>query len=300
MKSHRTPSRRSFLTLVSGAAGASIAARATAQEAPNEAQRRADEEEAARRAGQKKPEPQDPPFAIQKGKPSRALFVYGGWPGHQPDKCRDLFVPWLKKNGFQVTVSDSLDAYTDEKLMGTLDLIVQIWTMGTIKGEQLKGLLRAVNKRGVGLAGWHGGLGDAFRQETEYEFMVGGNWVSHPGGVIPYRVNIVDHEDPITAGLTDFDLRTEQYYMHVDPNNKVLATTKFSGEHAYWIEDATMPVAWKRVYGHGRVFYTSMGHTADVFDTPPALTIAQRGILWASRSRYEATPNLISPVYPSR
>ena len=229
----------------------------------------------------------------------QALFVYGGWPGHEPAKCRDIFVPWLKSKGFEVVVSDTQAPYADAALMGTIDLVVQIWTMGTIEKEPLKGLLAAV-KNGTGMAGWHGGMGDAYRQETEYRYMVGGDWVAHPGGIIDYDVQIVDHEDPITAGLSDFKVKSEQYLMHVNPNNKVLATTTFSGAVDPWIDGHTMPVAWKKVYGKGRIFYTSLGHTADVFDIPEALTIAQRGMLWASESRYEPTPNLVSPVYPRR
>jgi type 1 glutamine amidotransferase len=229
----------------------------------------------------------------------KVLFVYGGWEGHEPVKCRDLFVPWMRSLGWDVTVSDSQAPYADKGLMGSLDLVVQTWTMGTIEKEPLQGLLEAV-KGGVGIAGWHGGLGDAYREETEYQFMVGGQWVAHPGNVIDYTVEITDSEDPITEGLSDFAVHTEQYYMHVDPNNTVLATTTFSGEHAPWIAGATMPVVWKKVYGKGRVFYTSLGHAADVFDTPEALTIMQRGILWASESRHAATPDLVNPVYPSR
>jgi type 1 glutamine amidotransferase len=163
----------------------------------------------------------------------------------------------------------------------------------------LKGLLDAV-KGGTGLAGWHGGLGDAYRQETEYRYMVGGDWVAHPGGIIDYQVQITDHKDPITAGLSDFRVKSEQYLMHVNPNNKVLATTRFTGAVDPWIDGSTMPVVWKKVYGKGRVFYTSLGHTADVFDIPQALAIMQRGILWAGESRYEPTPGLVSPVYPLR
>ncbi len=229
----------------------------------------------------------------------KVLFVYGGWPGHEPEPCRDLFVPWMKSLGWDVTVSDSQDVYADKDRMGSLDLVVQTWTMGTIEKENLRGLLEAV-KGGVGIAGWHGGLGDAYRQETEYQFMVGGQWVAHPGGEIDHTVEITDSEDPITTGLSDFAVHTEQYYMHTDPNNTVLATTTFSAEHARWIEGATMPVVWKRMYGTGRVFYSSLGHTADVFDTPEVLTIMQRGILWASESRHTATPDLVNPVYPSR
>ena len=228
-----------------------------------------------------------------------ALFVYGGWKGHEPVECRDLFVPWMESLGWTVTVSDSQDVYADGDLMGSLDLVVQIWTMGTIEKESLQGLLEAV-RGGVGIAGWHGGLGDAYRQETEYQMMIGGQWVAHPGNILDYAVQITNSEDPVTRGLSDFAVHSEQYYMHVDPNNTVLATTRFTGEHAPWIEGALMPVVWKKVYGKGRVFYTSLGHTADVFDIEEAWTIMQRGILWASESRHAATPDLVNPVYPSR
>ena len=116
---------------------------------------------------------------------------------------------------------------------------------------------------------------------VEYQFMVGGQWVAHPGNIIDYTVNIINSKDPITRGLNDFSVHSEQYYMHVDPSNEVLAETTFNGEHAYWIEGTKMPVVWKKKYGKGKVFYTSLGHTVDVFDIPEAITIMQRGILWA-------------------
>lgn len=231
-------------------------------------------------------------------KKKKAIFVYGGWNGHEPEKCRDIFVPFLKESNFDVSVSDSLDIYLDTELMAAVDVIVQIWTMGQISQEQEKALLEAV-KNGAGLAGWHGGLCDAFRQNTEYQFMTGGQWVAHPGGKIDYDVNIVNSEDPITLGLEDFKINSEQYYMHVDPNVKVLVTTRFSGDHAYWINGAVMPVTWKKIYGKGRVFYSSLGHEASVFEIPQALEMQKRGILWAAESKYIVTPNLISPVYPS-
>ena len=211
-----------------------------------------------------------------------ALMVWGGWPGHEPKQCVDIFAPWLESQGYTVEVSDTLDAYLDTGKLGKLSLIIPVWTQGTITREQEKGLLDAV-KSGVGIAGWHGGMGDAFRDNVEYQFMVGGQWVAHPGNIIDYTVNIVDHRDPVTAGLSDFSMYSEQYYMHVDPHVKVLATTTFTGEHAPWIEGATVPVAWKKMYGKGRVFYTSLGHVAADFDVPEAKTIIQRGMLWASR-----------------
>ncbi len=209
-------------------------------------------------------------------------MVWGGWDGHEPKQCVDIFAPILEEKGFEVIISDTLDSYRDADLMGSLSLIVPVWTMGTIEGEQEAGLLNAV-RSGVGIAGWHGGMGDSFRNNTEYQFMVGGQWVAHPGGIIPYTVNIVRPDDPIVQGLSDFAMNSEQYYMHVDPSNEVLATTTFSGEHAPWIEGCVMPVVWKRRFGEGRVFYSSLGHVAEDFDVPEAREIMVRGMLWASR-----------------
>ena len=229
-----------------------------------------------------------------KGK--KILYVYGGWDGHQPKECRDIFVPWLKAAGAEVFLYDNLSCYKDAALMKKVDLIIQAWTQGTIQPEEEKGLLEAV-KRGVGIAGWHGGLGDSFRTNVEYQFMVGGQWVAHPGGVIPYEVNITDKKDPVTKGLKGFKMNSEQYYMHVDPNVKVLATTTFSGEHASWIKGAVVPVVWKKMYGNGRVFYSSLGHVAKDFDVPEALEIMKRGICWAALSLYEKTEDLVKPAY---
>jgi len=236
----------------------------------------------------------EPPASVLKGK--KILFVWGGWMGHEPDKCRDIFVPWMKSEGAEVVVSDTLDSYTQLDLKNDFDLIVQAWTMGTIKNDQERALLEAV-RAGTGIAGWHGGTGDSFRNNTEYQFMVGGQWVAHPGGVIDYRVNVTDHEDPVTKGLEDFDMHSEQYYVHVDPNVKVLATTTFTDKHSNWIGGNVVPVVWKKVYGKGRVFYSSLGHVASDFNVPQALEIQKRGILWASMSKYEPMEEWKQPVY---
>lgn len=212
----------------------------------------------------------------------KALMVWGGWEGHEPKQCVDIFEPFLREQGYDVRVENTLDVYLDEEYMRSLDLIVQVWTMGELSADQATGLLGAV-RSGVGIAGWHGGLGDSFRNHTEYQFMVGGQWVAHPGGIVDYTVNITKPDDPVVQGLSDFHMHSEQYYMHVDPSNEVLATTTFSGEHCPWIEGVVMPVVWKRRYGQGRVFYCSAGHVASDFDVPELRTIVQRGMLWASR-----------------
>ena len=214
----------------------------------------------------------------------KALMVWGGWDGHQPQQCAEVFAPLLQDKGFEVEVHDSMDIYTDKEKMHSFDLIVPVWTMGTITNAQEAGLMEAV-KSGVGLGGWHGGMCDSFRANTGYQFMTGGQWVAHPGNIISYTVRIRNHEDEVTRGLSDFEMHSEQYYMHVDPGVQVLADTVFSGEHEGigWIKDVVMPVVWKKMWGQGRVFYSSLGHVASDFNVPEAREIQLRGLLWAAR-----------------
>ena len=212
----------------------------------------------------------------------RALMTWGGWPGHEPEQCVQRFAPFLRDHGYDVTITDTLDAYTDAALMASLDLIVPVWTQSAITREQLAGLLGAV-RGGVGIAGWHGGMADSFRASVDYQFMVGGQWVAHPGNIIHYTVQIAEPDDPITAGLADFAMHSEQYYLHVDPSNRVLATTTFSGDILPWIAGTVMPVVWTRRYGAGRVFYSSLGHVAADFAVPEARVIVERGMMWASK-----------------
>jgi type 1 glutamine amidotransferase len=212
-----------------------------------------------------------------------ALFVYGGWEGHEPRQTAELFAGILANEGYRVELSDTLDSFLDAARLASLDLIVPVWSMGKITDAQSEGLLKAVES-GVGIAGWHGGMADSFRESTNYQFMVGGQWVAHPGNIVDYEVHITDHHHPITAGLQDFKVHSEQYYMHVDPSNRVLATTTFSGEHAPWIAGCVMPAVWTRAWGKGRVSYCSVGHVAKDFDIPEAREIVRRGLLWASRS----------------
>ncbi|MBL8133339.1 MAG: ThuA domain-containing protein [Anaerolineae bacterium] len=212
----------------------------------------------------------------------KALFVVGGWTGHTPFESARLFAGLLEGEGYVVEISDTLDAYLDAEKLRGLDLIVPTWTMDKISNEQAKGLLDAVES-GVGVGGWHGTMGDSFRDNTNYQFMVGGQWVAHPGNIIDYTVSITRRDHPITAGLNDFQMHSEQYYMHVDPGNEVLATTTFDGTVTPWIAGTIMPVVWTRRWGAGRVFYNSLGHTAADFDVSEAREITLRGLLWASR-----------------
>jgi len=219
-----------------------------------------------------------------------ALIVWGGWDGHEPELVAKRARKLLLEADFDVEVSQTLDAFLDLEKLQKLDLIVPLWTMGQIKGEQCGPVLRAV-AGGVGIAGNHGGMNDAFRENTEWQFMCGGQWVAHPGNDgTPYRVNILNSSSPIVKDLSDFDVSSEHYYLHIDPAVEVLASTRFPVANGPHITNGamTMPVAWTKRWGWGRVFYTSLGHHDDVFNIPQAGEIFRRGLLWAADSKAEA------------
>ncbi|GLQ55699.1 ThuA domain-containing protein [Devosia nitrariae] len=210
-----------------------------------------------------------------------ALIVYGGWEGHDPEECAAIYRRWLHEDGFTVRTATETAAFADPSIH-ELSLIIPIFTMSRIEKAEVENLTKAV-EGGVGLAGHHGGMSDAFRDAVDYQFMVGGQWVAHPGNIIDYTVDVANADDPIMEGIKSFSYRSEQYYMHVDPSNEVLATTTFSGEHAWWIKDVVIPVVWKRRHGKGRVFHMTLGHQAKEFENPNMATIMRRGMNWAAR-----------------
>ena len=210
-----------------------------------------------------------------------ALIVWGGWTGHEPEDCAAVVKEMLVGDGFDVRVENGTAALADDVLSG-VDLVVPIVTMSTIQEDEVRALCAAV-EAGAGLAGFHGQMGDSFRDAVDYQFMVGGQWVAHPGNIIDYRVDITRPDDPIMRDIESFPYHSEQYYMHVDPSNEVLATTTFTGDYAHWIDGVVMPVVWKRRHGKGRVFYSSLGHVAAEFQNESMRTIVRRGLNWAAR-----------------
>ena len=215
----------------------------------------------------------------------KALIVWGGWDGHEPKEIAKVFSDLLVNEGFEVEVSDTLDSFKDKEKLMDLNLIIPVWTMGEITGEQLQPVLEAVES-GVGIVGCHGGMCDAFRESTEWQFMTGGQWVAHPGNDgVEYTVNIISKSSPIVEGINDFKVVSEQYYLHVDPAIEVLATTTFQGTNGPHATNGKvdMPVVWTKTWGQGRVFYNSLGHHADIFDNPDILEIMRRGFLWAAK-----------------
>ena len=224
----------------------------------------------------------------------KALIFQGGWDGHEPVLVSQRFKRILEDEGFNVDLQNTLDCLADLEKLLALDLIVSCWTMGEIKREYTENISKAIGS-GVGLAGCHGGMCDSFRNDTQWQFITGGQWVSHPGGDgVNYTVNILSKSNPITEGVEDFPVSSEHYYLHVDPAIEVLATTRFPAISYYNISNkpVDMPVVWTKMWGNGRVFYNSLGHHDDVFDkSPNAEVLMRRGMLWAAAGKVYATEN---------
>ncbi len=214
---------------------------------------------------------------------AKALITWGGWPGHEPDKVAALFAGMLEAEGFSVTVADTLSCFDDPAALRDLALIVPVWTMSEIAKAQSENVAAAV-EAGVGLAGCHGGMCDAFRTDVLWQFLTGAQWVAHPGNDgVNYRVRITS-DDPLVAGIGDFDVVSEQYYLHVDPAVKVHAVTDFPvfpGPHAA-NGPVAMPVVHSKLWGRGRVYYNALGHQASIIDHGPARELMRRGLLWAA------------------
>jgi type 1 glutamine amidotransferase len=228
----------------------------------------------------------------------QALVVRGGWDGHQPVAATEVFLPFLQANGFAVRIEDSPAVYADPEVMATFDLIVQCMTMSEITRDQVMGLREAV-AAGTGLTGWHGGIADSYRASSHYLQLVGGQFANHPSrepigltgeeddNFLTYRVNLTDlgRAHPITTGIEDFELTTEQYWVLHDDLNDVLATTTHPAPPWHpWHRPITSPAVWTRQWGKGRMVVTTPGHSPDILENANVRTIIERGMLWATRA----------------
>jgi hypothetical protein len=214
----------------------------------------------------------------------RAIIVYGGYSGHTPKECSLFMKELLDREGFEIDLCDSLNCFSDEERMSNYDLIIPNWTDGELTGDQWNVFDRIV-RTGIGVGGWHGGMADGFRANYNFHFMVGGKFVCHPGNQKLYTVNISETTDPIVADLKDFQVHSEQYYVHFDPIIDILATTticKPVGDYP-WAEGVEIPVVWKKSWGKGRVFNCSIGHGVSDFAVPEVRNIIIRGLQWAAR-----------------
>ncbi|HEX9659731.1 MAG TPA: ThuA domain-containing protein [Rhodothermales bacterium] len=209
----------------------------------------------------------------------RALVLYGGWEGHYPVLMADFAARHLLE-GFATVRSSDLDSVSPGTL-SEFDLLVPIWTFGELTENQETALLDAV-AGGLGMMALHGNA-SSFLDSRPHKFMLGGQFVGHPGGNhITYTVKFLGN-DPLVNGLEDVVITSEQYYLLIDPAVKVLATTTVDGGEMEWLRGVRMPVAWKRTWGKGRVFYCALGHTVDVLENPSVSAMLKRAVRWAAR-----------------
>jgi type 1 glutamine amidotransferase len=218
----------------------------------------------------------------------KALILCGGWDGHEPELITQRFGDFLRGENFDVTVERDLGVLEDLARLKAQDLFAPVWTMAKeLPKPYFEPLAEAIGS-GVGLAGCHGGMCDAFRSNVLWQFMTGANWVAHPGcDGTPYRINITSKSNPLTEGIKNFDVVSEHYYLQVDPANEVLATTRFPVVHWYHSAngEVDVPQVWTRKWGHGRVYYNALGHHNDVFNIPEAWELMKRGLLWAAAGK---------------
>ena len=211
----------------------------------------------------------------------RAIIVWGGWEGHEPEQCAGIVSDILAEDGFRTEVTNDLGVFGSPTL-ATADLLVPIITGETLERGHANTLIEAV-RGGLGLAGAHGALATSFKESADFRYVAGVTWVAHPGNIIDFRVSIIRQDDQLMQGIPDFDYRSEQYYLHYDPSVEILATTTFTGEYDPVSRNITMPVVFKRHFGAGRVFYSALGHAAAEFDHPQMRLILRRGLEWAAR-----------------
>lgn len=213
----------------------------------------------------------------------RVLLLYGGWEGHQPEVFAEFATTRLLGD-FRVTASQDLRLLRSD-ILDEYDLLVPIWTFGELDDDQVSSLLLAV-ENGLGIVCWHGAA-SSFLNSRSHKFLLGGQFVGHPGGDhIPYTVRFLGN-DPLVQGLEDLKVVSEQYYLLIDPAVKVLATTSIDGAEYDWLAGVEMPIAWKRQWGRGRVFYCALGHTPDILEHASMLTLLRRALRWAVRDSDE-------------
>jgi uncharacterized protein len=216
----------------------------------------------------------------------KALYLYGGWPGHYPYEVAKWANGLLGELGFDVDETQDPSRFEDD--LTTYDLIVIGWTQYTTTedlSDRAEARLREAVRSGTGLAGWHG-MAASFRSSLQFSLLTGASYIDHPGGEgvpVPYTIEIVERDHPVTDGVSDFAIASEQYYMHLDPGVQVLARSTFTGEHWPWLDGVSMPAAYVRTWGEGRVFYASPGHLPEELQIPDAERLVRQGLAWAAR-----------------
>ena len=209
------------------------------------------------------------------------VLVLAG-PNHGFDKSAAVIQTTLQQAGIAATLTDDKAILTSPTLNGYDALVFGTGFTratrqedGTLKREpdltpeQEEGLFNFV-AGGKGLVGMHG---TAWWIGGRAVDLIGGHANWHPPG-LTFTVNIADATHPTMQGINDFEVTDEIYISAHEPTLQILAT-------AEWHNKAH-PMAWVKQFGQGRVFYTTLGHTADTFKQPAMGQMMVQAVRWVA------------------
>jgi type 1 glutamine amidotransferase len=168
-----------------------------------------------------------------------------------------------------------------------------IFYMGTGEGDlsvqQKADLLSFVKEDGKGFVGAHTG-DDAYFTWPEFGEMIGGYFDNHPWGVFDAPVIVEDPDFPAMKGFPSTFTIHDEVYQHKDfSRDKVRVLARLDASKLDFSKpqihrtDKDFPVAWAKMYGKGRVFYSTFGHTDESWDDPRVQKMYTEAIKWALR-----------------
>ncbi|HTR77726.1 MAG TPA: ThuA domain-containing protein [Gemmatimonadaceae bacterium] len=152
--------------------------------------------------------------------------------------------------------------------------------------DQKADLLAFVRDDGKGFVAAHTAT-TAFLSWPEFGELIGGRYDGHPWGIAP---GIVINEDPQFPATKHFPATfplTDEFYQTMDYSREKirvllrLDVSKMPANTGVHRTDGDFPLAWAKMYGKGRVFYSSFGHAATTWDDPNVSKMYFEAIKWS-------------------
>jgi type 1 glutamine amidotransferase len=222
--------------------------------------------------------------------PERVLyFTYSAGYRHDVIPLSEAVLAQLGKNSgaFEVIATDDLSEFST----GNLEryAAVMFYTTGEIPMSSVqKTALLSFVRSGRGFLGVHSAT-DTFYAWPDYLDLIGGYFNGHPWHQ-DVTIEVADTADPVVAFLgnslqlndeiyqiSDFDYRGSRVLLRLEQSSVDLSKTGVHRRFYGW------PLAWKRSFGEGRVFYSALGHEASVWRDPRYQRLLTNAILWSMR-----------------
>ena len=237
--------------------------------------------------------PSAPPFKKQ-------ILILGAAKGYEHDSITDAMATlWRlgRESGmWEANLRTDYEWITKKKLgrnsknLADFDALVFANTTGEmdLDDQQKKDLLSFVHDDGKGFVGVHAAL-DSNYQWPEYAEMIGGWFDQHPWNTFDAPIVVEDSNFPATRHFPRaFMKRDEIYQAKQWSRDKVnvlmrLDESKLNYEDNPRIHraDHDFAVAWSKMYGKGRVFYSTLGHTNEAWRDPDIQKMYFEAIKWA-------------------